>query len=187
MRGAARAALREAARRAGRGGALRIALAGAVLAALLALSLRGGEDRGIEIERRDPPPGVDEIRVHVSGAVLRPQVVAASPGDRVADAIALAGGFAPGADPAALNLARRVADEDAVRVPLLGEAPPLLDVNAASRGELDALPGIGAAWSAAIVEARERGGPYRTTDDLVRRGVIPEGVYERIRDLIAAR
>ena len=176
--------------RRGRPGAralLQIALGLAIVAALAILALRAGEERGIEIEARDPRPGVDEIRVDVSGAVLRPGVVTASPGDRVADVIALAGGLAPEADTAPLNLSRRVVDEDVVRVPRLGEAAALLDVNSATTAELEALPGIGAAYAAAIVAERERAGPFETTDDLTARGAIPEHVYEAIRDMIAAR
>ena len=167
--------------------ALQIALGLAIVAALAVLALRPGEPRGIEIETRDPPPGVDEIRVDVSGAVLEPQVVTASPGDRVSDVIALAGGLAPDSDTAPLNLSRRVVDEDGVRVPRMGEAAALLDVNSATIAELDALPGIGPAYAAAIVAERERSGPYATTDDLTARGTIPEHVYNGIRDMIAAR
>ena len=166
---------------------LQIALGLAIVAALAILALRPGEPRGIEIETRDPRQGIDEIRVDVSGAVLQPQVVTAAPGDRVSDVIALAGGLAPDADTAPLNLSRRVADEDAVRVPRRGEAAALLDVNSASREELDALPGVGAAYAAAIIAERERAGPYASTDDLTARGAIPEHVYEVIRDMIAAR
>ena len=167
--------------------AVQIALGLAIVAALAVLALRPGEPRGIEIETRDPDPGIDEIRVDVSGAVLQPRVVTASPGDRVGDVIALAGGLAPDADTAPLNLSRRVVDEDAVRVPRLGEATALLDVNRATIEELDALPGIGPAYAAAIVAERERAGPYATTDDLAARGAIPEHVYEAISDMIAAR
>ncbi len=166
---------------------LQITLGLAIVAALAVIALRPGEPRGIEIEARDPRPGIDEIRVDVSGAVLRPGVVVASPGDRVGDAIALAGGLAPDADTAPLNLSRRVVDEDVVRVPRIGDAAALLDLNRATRAELEALPGIGAAYAAAIVAERERGGPYATTDDLTARGAIPDHVYAGIRDLIAAR
>ena len=151
------------------------------------LALRSGGSPGIEIERGDPLPGIDEVRVHVAGAVARPGVVTVRPGDRVADAIALAGGLGRGADAAALNLSRRLRDQDRVVVPRIGERSPLLDVNEASAEQLDALPGIGPVYSAAIVTARESGGRYATTDDLVGRGVLPERVYEGIRDLIAAR
>ena len=167
--------------------ALQIALGLAIVAALAILALRPGEQRGIEIELRDPAPGIDQIRVDVSGAVLEPQVVTAAPGDRVSDVIALAGGLAADADTAPLNLSRRVFDEDAVRVPRLGEAAALLDVNSATLEQLDALPGIGPAYAAAIVAERERAGPYATTDDLTARGTIPEHVYEGIRDMVAAR
>ena len=159
--------------------ALRLALAVAAVVAFAVLVLRDGGDRGIEVERRDPPRGVDEIRVDVAGSV-------AQPGDRVIDAIALAGGLAADADTAPINLSRRLHDEDRVLVPRAGELPPLLDVNAASAAQLDALPGIGPAYSTAIVSARDLEGPFTTTDDLVARGVIPEHVYAAIRDLIAA-
>ena len=176
--------------RRGRPGArasLQIALGLAIVAALAILALRSGESRGIEIEVRDPGPGIDEIRVDVSGAVLQPRVVTASPGDRVSDVIALAGGLTPDADTAPLNLSRRVVDEDVVRVPRLGEAAALLDVNSATQRELEALPGIGAAYAGAIVAERERAGPFETTDDLTARGAIPEHVYEGIRDMVTAR
>ncbi len=167
--------------------ALRIALGVAVIVAFAILVLRDGSGRGIEIERRDPLPGVDEIRVEVGGAVAQPGVFTVRPGDRVIDAIALAGGLAADADTAPINLSRRLHDEDRVLVPRSGELPPLLDVNTASAAQLDELPGIGAVYSAAIVSARLLDGPFATTDDLVERGVIPEHVYEAIRDRIAAR
>ena len=166
---------------------LQLALGGAVVLAFAILVLRAGEDPGIEVQRRDPAPGVDEIRVEVSGSVAQPGVVTVRPGDRVADAIALAGGLEPDADTAAVNLAMRLRDEDRVVVPRIGEGPPLLDINTASAEDLDALPGIGPVYSARIVEARELGGPFATTGALLERDVIPEHVYDGIRQLIAAR
>ena len=173
--------------RPGRATTLRIALGAAAALALAILVLRADTDPGIEVLRLDPPPGVDEIRVEVTGAVARPGVLTVRPGDRVADAIALAGGLDPDADPSALNLALRLRDEDRVVVPRLGERSPLLDINTATAAELDELPGIGPVYSAAIVEARSHGGRFATTDALIERDVIPEHVYERIRQLITAR
>ena len=112
-------------------------------------------------------------------------MVTAAPGDRVADAIAQAGGIAPDADLTAVNLARRLADEDQIVVPLIGEREPLIDINSASASELETLPGIGPVYAAAIVAERERGGPFLTTDDLVLRGALPQHVYVKVRDLIA--
>ena len=164
-----------------------LALAATAVAALLVLALRPGPDRGIEIERRDPPPGLDEIRVEVAGAVASPGVVAVAPGERVADAIARAGGLSPEADTAPLNLSRRLLDEDRVLVPARGERAALLDLNRADTQQLEALPGIGPVYARAVVASREERGPFSTTDQLVERGVLPARVYAAIRDLVAVR
>ncbi|MXZ45684.1 MAG: ComEA family DNA-binding protein [Chloroflexi bacterium] len=166
---------------------IRIALGAAAALALTILVLRADDSPGIEVQRLDPPPGVDEIRVEVAGAVARPGVYTVQPGDRTVDAIALAGGLEPDADTAALNLSMRLRDEDRVVVPRLGERSPLLDINSATAEQLDELPGIGPVYSAAIVEAREQGGRFETTEDLIGRDVVPEHVYDRIRELITAR
>lgn len=156
------------------------------LVALLVIAVRdGGDDRGVEVIRREAPAGVDEIRVHVGGAVAAPGVVTARPGDRVVDVIELAGGALPDADLDAVNLALRVRDEDAVHVPLRGEAGTLalLDLNTATRAELEALPGIGPARAAAIEAAR----PLGSVDDLLEHSIIPASVWEQIRTLVTVR
>ncbi len=60
---------------------------------------------------------------------------------------------------------------------------PLLDLNSASAEELSQLKGIGEARSAAIVKGR----PYKGKDDLVRKKIVPEGVYAGIKDQIIAK
>jgi competence protein ComEA len=50
-----------------------------------------------------------------------------------------------------------------------------VDLNTAGVGELIALPGIGPATAARIVEDRQRRGPYRRVDDLLRvKGIGPK-------------
>jgi competence protein ComEA len=75
----------------------------------------------------------------------------------------------------------------AVPVLVLPAAPAmaqaLLDINSASKAELDALPGIGAARSDAIIKGR----PYKGKDDLVNKKVIPQNVYDGIKDKIIAK
>jgi DNA uptake protein ComE-like DNA-binding protein len=102
---------------------LNLALLASIVVALVVLATRCESATGIEVEIRDPRPGIDEIRVDTAGAVLIPGVIVAAPGDRVIDAIEQAGGFTEDADRGALNLARRVVDQDHIIVPESARAP----------------------------------------------------------------
>jgi competence protein ComEA len=62
-------------------------------------------------------------------------------------------------------------------------AAALLDINAATIEELDALPGIGAARAEAIVKGR----PYKGKDELWQKNILPRAVYDKIKDKIVAR
>jgi competence protein ComEA len=121
------------------------------------------------------------VVVSVVGLVVRPGLVTLPAGSRVADAVAAAGGLLPEADPASVNLAAPVTDgaQIAVGVPeaaagsdggaVSGGAPgpgSRVDLNAASVGELDALPGIGPVLAQRIVDHRTRNGPFRSVDQL---------------------
>jgi hypothetical protein len=59
----------------------------------------------------------------------------------------------------------------------------LIDINSASAQELDTLPGIGAARADAIIANR----PYKGKDDLAQRKIVPQNVYDQIKDKIVAR
>ncbi len=57
-----------------------------------------------------------------------------------------------------------------------------IDINRASLDELLKVPGMTPGWAGRIVRFR----PYRTKQDLLDRGVLPSGVYDRIKDWIIA-
>ncbi|MFO1115874.1 MAG: helix-hairpin-helix domain-containing protein [Beijerinckiaceae bacterium] len=59
----------------------------------------------------------------------------------------------------------------------------LLDINTATADQLDALKGIGKARAEAIIKGR----PYKGKDELVQKGIIPQNVYNDIKDKIIAK
>ena len=63
------------------------------------------------------------------------------------------------------------------------KAPALIDINTASAKQLATLDGIGDARSAAIVKHR----PYKGKDELVEKKIIPQDVYDKIKDKIIAK
>ncbi len=67
-----------------------------------------------------------------------------------------------------------------------GRAPvaetTVLDINTASAEELRALPGMGVVYARRVLDGR----PYSAKNQLVTRGILPEGAYACIRDRIVA-
>ncbi|WP_366936088.1 helix-hairpin-helix domain-containing protein [uncultured Microbacterium sp.] len=141
-------------------------------------------------------PAEAGLYVHVAGAVREPGLYRLDAGDRVADAIARAGGFADDAQRDGVNLARPVADGEQIVVPVVGAetAAPAsggggsaggpLDLNAATREQLDGLPRIGPAMADRILEWREANGRFTSVDDLLSVPGIGEKMLAGIRDLV---
>lgn len=91
----------------------------------------------------------------------------------------------PAATPAATALAAKSAPAAPATAPATTPAAkaPLIDLNSASKDELDALPGIGSVRADAIIKGR----PYKGKDELLRKKVLPSNVYDGIKDRIIAK
>jgi len=66
--------------------------------------------------------------------------------------------------------------------PVMAQAD-LIDINTADKATLMKLEGIAEARSDAIIKGR----PYKGKDDLVNKKVIPQVVYDKIKDKIIAK
>ncbi|RLK49521.1 ComEA family DNA-binding protein [Microbacterium telephonicum] len=140
------------------------------------------------------------LYVHVAGAVMRPGLYRLAAGARVVDGVAAAGGLAPDADAAAINLARTLDDGEQLLVPRVGEAPPpasgtaaggagaaaggKIDLNTADAAALETLPRIGPALAERILQWREDNGRFTSVDDLLSVPGIGDKLLAGLRDLV---
>ncbi|WP_146338480.1 helix-hairpin-helix domain-containing protein [Nesterenkonia sp. NBAIMH1] len=142
----------------------------------------------------------DDVVVHVSGAVKKPQVVELPPGARVMDAVDSAGGMTEEAAAAGVNLAAVAEDGSHVWIPTEAEleeggAPPAaaapavtgdsggpINLNTADAATLEELTGIGPALAERIISHRESTGAFESLEDIGRVSGIGPAILENIAD-----
>jgi competence protein ComEA len=137
-------------------------------------------------------PSPAPLRVHVSGAVVRPGVYSLTDGSRVEDAVQAAGGFSAQAATDSINLAAQL--KDGVQIVVPGQGVDIgktkkgemsrLNLNAATQEDLEKLPGIGQVAAQKILQYREENGLFLSIEDIQQVPGIGPATFEKIKDLI---
>lgn len=145
-----------------------------------------------------------QILVEISGAVEKPGVYKFTSGARVEELLIASGGLSSEADrewvSRVLNRAAKLTDGQKIFIPKKGITPRvrsgqvsitgttggislsgLVNINAASQAELEALPGIGPVTAGRIIEGR----PYSGVEELLTRKILKRNVYEENKDKLS--
>jgi competence protein ComEA len=177
---------------------------GLLAAGLVLLLVRKTEGQAVIL---NPPPTPAPLVVYVTGAVIQPGVYTLPINSRVNDAIQVAGGPAAGADLSLMNLAAPLKDGERIWVPnqptdtTTPSLSPIinqpttenpsqnhpLNLNTATQAELETLPGIGPSRAQKIIAYRAANGLFMATEDLLKIDGISNGIFTKIKDLIAVQ
>lgn len=138
--------------------------------------------------------------VDIKGAVNSPGVYEIRDGDRMQDAIQLAGGFSKEADDRQINLSEKVADQQLIYIPKKGEklteqsqgqqqnnseqTSEKVNLNTADKTQLQTLSGIGEKKAEEIINYREENGRFKTINDLTKVTGIGEKTVEKLKNSI---
>ncbi len=159
----------------------------------------GKEEVWLEAEAKpQKEEETDIIYVQVSGAVNHPGVYELPLGSRVFQALELAGGMTQEAQEKSINQAQTLEDGQMIWVPTVEEAAALpeqqpeslakddgkVNLNTATKEELQTLPGIGEAKAQSIVAWREEHGSFTQIEDIMKIEGIKEGVFSKIKDSV---
>ncbi len=160
-----------------------------------------GESAGMAVASDMTSDAASEthICIYITGEVYAPAVYDLPEGSRVADAIEAAGGATAQANLNAINLAKQLSDSEMVYVPSCDDenvteisvsenvsqsSGGLVNINTAGLDELKTLSGIGDSLAQAIIDEREKNGPFSSVEDLVRVSGIGAKKLARFSDKV---
>ena len=161
------------------------------LVVTLALLISGQtESKPIEIQPKEAKGQSIQSQqgyVHISGAIANPGVYPITPGMRLFEVIAIAGGFSSKADQSSVNLARTVTDGEQILIAtggVVSKSDGLVSLNRASSSDLDKLPGIGPTLAARIIDWREANNGFQAIEDLRKVGGIGDKLFAGLKKLV---
>ncbi|MBC2329610.1 helix-hairpin-helix domain-containing protein [Listeria swaminathanii] len=167
----------------------------------------GGSDEvtATQTVTKEEKPEKEEIKtsgyiyIDIKGAVRAPGVYKLPVDARVQDVVKIAGGLTGEADNSKLNLAEKLKDEMSIYVYEKGEEGPALpvanaeettnttekiNINSATKADLQQVPGIGESKATAIIEYREKEGLFQTIEDLKNVSGIGEKTVEKLKEYL---
>lgn len=140
---------------------------------------------------------VDKIKVYVTGEVYSPGVFELEYGDRIEDAINLAGGVTENANLRNINLAYVLEDGEKLYIPNINENDvneenfsaekknnSKININKSGVEQLITLPGVGNSLAQKIISYREENGKFKKIEDLKNVSGIGDKKYESLKELI---
>lgn len=157
-----------------------------------------------EIEKKADLVEETTIMVDVKGAVQSPGLYTLAADSRVDQAIKLAGGLLPEADPKSINLAQKLSDEAVIYVATQAEAISIipssattsqtspestptsnkLNLNTATISDLQTISGIGEKRAQDIIAFRESNGGFKSVDVLGNVSGIGDKTLENLRPYV---
>lgn len=144
----------------------------------------------------------EKIYVQISGEIKYPGVYEMENGDRVFQLVEKAGGLTENADINSINLSKKLIDgerviifaknitnENNTTISQSGTTSTqrksnLININTASKSELESLPGIGPTLAQRIIDYREINGYFQTIEDIKKVSGIGDKKFEAIKNLI---
>ena len=157
-----------------------------------------------------PTPIIDiqvnsKVTIDMSGEVINPGVYKLNNGDRIIDALVVAGGLGANADRdwvnKNLNQAEKLVDGQKIYIPKVGEVlgtsrdvlqnvstnteTKIVRINTATAEQLDTLNGIGPAMAQRIIDYRTQNGGFKNIEELKLVSGIGDKLFEKIKDDIA--
>jgi len=144
----------------------------AIIVGGVMLAIKHSRSQPVEIALSQTTPPEQSGEVYISGAVANPGIYSLKEDDTI-QALLSDAGVEPDADLSHIK----------IHIPREGEkqSPQKIDINRAEAWLLEALPGIGESRAQAIVDYRNKNGPFKRIEDLLRVKGIGEGTFNKIK------
>lgn len=151
-----------------------------------------------------PTSTPEPVTIFINGEVEEPGIYTLPYDAMVQDALRMAGGFTAEAFEDVVNLAQPLVDgmqvyvpalndDAAVAVPLISTPPVanqdgalggLIDLNVATKAELETLPGVGPSTAQKILDYREDNGPFSSIEEVMDVAGIGPAKFEQMAEFI---